>query len=64
MLAVKSGVSDVAERFRVLCEMIDVGLDIQRQNLRRAHPDWSDQQIEAELLAWRARTDQGPASGE
>lgn len=44
--------SPEAERFRVAAELYETGLDIQRQNLRRRHPDATKAEIEALMIAW------------
>jgi Rv0078B-related antitoxin len=51
---------DLVERLRVACELADLGLAIERQNLRRAHPHADDDTIEAILAAWRSRSDAPP----
>jgi hypothetical protein len=32
--------------------MADMGIAIYRQRMRREHPDFSDEEIEAEVQAW------------
>jgi len=51
------------ERLRMALDLYPVGVDLQRQRLRRAHPDESDEQIEARLLSWRLREGE-PCDGE
>jgi hypothetical protein len=41
-----------AARLRVALEMFDIGVEMMRQNLRRAHPTLTDTEIEARLTAW------------
>lgn len=46
-----------AERFRVALELFEDGVRLMEQNLRREHPDASDDEIEEKLRAWlRHRT--------
>lgn len=53
-----------AERLRQALDLYPVGVELQRQRLRRAHPDESDAEIEARLLAWRLREGEpGDAEG-
>jgi hypothetical protein len=42
------------ERLRQAFEMHEAGVSLMLQNLRRAHPDATDEQIEAQLGAWLA----------
>jgi hypothetical protein len=41
-----------AERFRVALELFEDGVRIMEQNLRREHPNASDDEIEERLRAW------------
>lgn len=41
-----------AERFRVALDLFDAGVELMRGNLRRAHPDETDEQISSRLGAW------------
>ncbi|HXV63147.1 MAG TPA: hypothetical protein VEK15_20780 [Vicinamibacteria bacterium] len=41
-----------AERFRIALDLFDDGVRLMRQNLKREHPDASEQQIEERLRAW------------
>jgi hypothetical protein len=41
-----------AERFRVALKLFEDGVRIMEQNLRRAHPDASDEEIEQKLREW------------
>ena len=41
-----------AERLRLALEMFGVGEAMMRQKLRREHPDETDAEIEARLIAW------------
>ena len=40
------------ERFRVALELFEDGVRLMEQNLRREHPDDSDEDIEKKLRAW------------
>lgn len=42
-------------RLRVALDMYEVGEQMQRQRLRREHPDLTDRQIEAQVQEWRLR---------
>ena len=44
--------STAAERFRIAMDLFQTGVDLMRQNLRREHPDDSDEEIEARLADW------------
>jgi hypothetical protein len=41
-----------AERLRLALEMFGTGEAMMRQTLRRQHPDATDAEIEARLIAW------------
>lgn len=41
-----------AERFREALRLAEEGVALMRQNLRRRHPEESDDQIDARLDAW------------
>jgi hypothetical protein len=41
-----------ARRLRLALEMFGLGESMMRQNLRRAHPEATDAEIEARLTAW------------
>lgn len=41
-----------AARLRIVLELADAGLEMMRQNLRRAHPLESDAEIDERLLKW------------
>lgn len=43
---------DAAARLRAALEMFDDGVALMRQNLRRAHPDAAEDEIERRLRAW------------
>lgn len=51
------------ERFATTVELHRVGVEMMRQNLRRRHPDESDEQIEERLGAW-LRTRPGAEAGD
>jgi hypothetical protein len=56
----------VAAKLRIAVDLCGSGMDLQRERLRRAHPDASDAQIQERLLAWlRARpaAEDGDADG-
>jgi hypothetical protein len=40
------------ERLRAALEMTDLGLSLQRQNLRRRNPDWTEEQVSAAFRDW------------
>lgn len=42
----------VAEAFRATLDLFQIGVDLMRQNLRRRHPEASDEQIERLLGEW------------
>lgn len=44
--------SEEAARLRAALDMFEDGVALMRENLRRAHPDASDEEIEALLRAW------------
>lgn len=44
--------SDEAARLRMALAMFEDGVALMRQNLRRAHPEASDEEIEQRLGAW------------
>lgn len=41
-----------AERFRLALELFEAGEALKRQQLRREHPEATESQIEALLVAW------------
>ena len=43
---------EAAARLRIALEMFETGVEMMRQNLRRAHPTFTDPEIEARLAAW------------
>ena len=45
----------VAEKLRIALDMFGLGESIMRQNLRRAFPGVSDQDIEAKLWSWLSK---------
>ena len=53
----------VAERLRAALDLAEAGFDLMRQNLRRADPAASAEEIEERLLAWLARRP-GAADGD
>jgi hypothetical protein len=42
----------VAEAFRTTLDLFQTGVDLMRQNLRRRHPDASNEDIERRLGEW------------
>jgi hypothetical protein len=46
-----------AEKFRQVLDMMAWGIEIQRANLRRRHPEERDAQISARLQRWLHRVD-------
>ena len=40
------------ERLRIALDMADTGIELMRSRLRREHPEWSDDDVEAELHRW------------
>ncbi len=40
------------ERLRVAFDLFEVGVQMTRSRLRREHPDFTDEQIEASVMAW------------
>ena len=40
------------ERLRIALDLFEIGEDVMRQNLRRAHPGESAEQIEERLSQW------------
>lgn len=42
----------MAQRLRIALELHTFGVEMQRQNLRRRHPDEDDEQIRRRLNAW------------
>jgi hypothetical protein len=40
------------ERLRVAFDLFEVGVQMTRFRLRREHPDFTDDQIEASVMAW------------
>ncbi|HHU08865.1 MAG TPA: hypothetical protein GXZ60_02435 [Intrasporangiaceae bacterium] len=42
-----------AARLRVALEMADLGEQLVRSRLRRDHPDWTDEQVQAGIDRWR-----------
>jgi hypothetical protein len=44
--------SSAPDAFRTALDLFEIGIEVMRQNLRRAHPDASPQEVEERLLAW------------
>lgn len=56
----------MAVRLRTACDLFDTGVALQRQQLRREHPDASSAEIEQRLAAWlqtRPGAEHGDAPG-
>lgn len=48
--------SSIADAFRTTLDLFETGVDLMRQNLRRSHPEASEEEIERLLRDWlRAR---------
>ncbi|HWW83710.1 MAG TPA: hypothetical protein VNZ26_08925 [Vicinamibacterales bacterium] len=61
-----STTQSVADAFRTTLDLFDTGLDLMRQNLRRTHPEASDDEIERLLREWllvRPGAESGDCSG-
>jgi hypothetical protein len=41
-----------AQAFRTALALFDAGVDLMRQNLKRAHPEADDEQVDRLLAAW------------
>jgi hypothetical protein len=57
---------DPATRLRIALELHDLGVRMQRQRLRREHPQWSDAELAAAMRAWmrdRPGAEHGDAVG-
>ena len=44
--------SERTQRLRMAFDLFDFSVEVMRQNLRRAHPDETDAQIERRLAVW------------
>ena len=56
----------VAEKLRLTIDLCESGIDVQRERLRREHPDASDEALERRLLSWlheRPGAEHGDADG-
>lgn len=54
-------------RFRLTVQLADAGIDMMRQNLRRRHPEASEEEIASRLRDWlreRPGAEYGDACGE
>ena len=47
-----SSSSSVAEAFRTTLDLFQTGIDVMRQNLRRRHPDASDEDVDELVREW------------
>ncbi len=47
--------SPEAERFKVTLDLFDLGVQMYRQRIRREHPQYDEEAIEAEVQAWLFR---------
>lgn len=52
MNGVESELEAAARRLRLAFDLFTTGEAMMRQRLRREHPDLSEQEIDARLLAW------------
>jgi hypothetical protein len=58
--------ASVGEAFRTTLDLFDAGVALQRQNLRRQHPEESDEEIDRRLGRWllhRPGAEDGDSSG-
>lgn len=46
----------VMERMRMAFELYELAETMQRQNIRRRHPELSDAEVEDQLVQWLARS--------
>ena len=49
---------DPAANLLAALELMELGFAMQRQSLRRRHPDWSSAQVEEAFLRWVSRADE------
>lgn len=49
-----------AQKILIAFELFDFGLDMQRQKLRRQHPDMSDGEIDSKLTEWLQNPEMAP----
>ena len=40
------------ERLRIALDMADTGIEMKRMQVRREHPEWSDDEVAAAMRAW------------
>lgn len=55
-----------AERLRVALDLFESGVQLMRQNLRRRHPEWSEEEVAEALQRWlytRPGAEHGDAVG-
>ncbi|MCY4026154.1 MAG: hypothetical protein OXH75_07560 [Acidobacteria bacterium] len=65
-MGARKSAGSVAEAFRTTLDLFDAGVALQRQNLRRQHPEASDEEIERLLGRWlrhRPGAEDGDGSG-
>ena len=43
-----------AEKFRAAMLMHTAGISMKRLSLKRSHPEWTEEELEARLLVWIA----------
>jgi Rv0078B-related antitoxin len=58
--------NDAAARFRLALDLFATGVAMKRQQLRRDHPQWSNERIEDSLATWlreRPGAEDGDAQG-
>jgi ribose 1,5-bisphosphokinase PhnN len=58
MVVMRAALPTVTARFRALLDLYDLSATLMRQNLRRRHPDASEEEIEARLRRWLAKADE------
>lgn len=56
--AIKIPMPDPATNLRQALELMELGFAMQRQSLRRRHPDWTDKEVEEAFLHWVSRADE------
>jgi hypothetical protein len=58
--------SSIVESFRATLDLFQTGVDVMRQNLRRRHPDASDEELDRLVRAWlleRPGAESGDSAG-
>ncbi|MCA9569092.1 MAG: hypothetical protein KC656_14690 [Myxococcales bacterium] len=49
---------DPGRRLLHALELMEMGLAMQRQNLRRRHPEWSEAEVDGAMRRWVSREDE------